>query len=529
MSVDIPIFKSWVPDWLAKAVLFIIVLPNLVIFFLPLANVNAGAGYYGCEPNDMQFAVVLFYVGYTSFYSLERRFFNYMATKEYFFIITFLQLLIAYTCYATNNLAIYFICRFLQGVAFTATVNISMNLIFNRLKSERAREVGFSLFFGLLICMIPIINFITADLIDSFNYNILYKCALFAYAPSLVLLGLVMNNVRLNVKFPLYQLDWAGFVYYAVFLGLFGYICVYGQEYYWLEDNRILFSSIASALFLAIGILRIIKQKRPYFDLAVFKYRNFKLGAIILLVFYICRFAAGLTPAYFVSVLGLDPIHLSYINLYNVLGIAAGVIFSCGLVLQHRPIRFILMSGFVLLLIYHAWMFFLFDTQANESEFVIPLIIQGLGAGMLMAPTIIFAISAVPAKLGASASGFCLLMRCLGFLLSTALINFFELFAKGKHYNTFQDQLTRVNPVARQVIARQVQGFMHKGFKAGEAVKLSNRLLVKSINTQGQIRFAMDYYQWISLMLILTIILIALFPYINKTILNLKSDQSVPF
>jgi DHA2 family multidrug resistance protein len=529
MSVPIPIFKSWVPDWLAKAVLFIIVLPNLVIFFLPLANVNAGAGYYGCEPNDMQFAVVLFYVGYTSFYSLERRFFNYMATKEYYFIITFLQLLIAYTCYATNSLAIYFICRFLQGVVFTATVNISMALIFNRLRSERAREVGFSLFFGLLICMIPIINFITADLIDSFNYNILYKCALFSYAPSLVLLGLIMNNVRLNVKFPLYQLDWAGFVYYAVFLGLFGYVCVYGQEYYWLDDKRILFSAIASVLLLGIGIVRIRYQKRPYFDFAVFKYRSFTLGAIILLVFYICRFAANLTSNYFVGVLGLDPMHLSYINLYNISGIAAGVVFSCVLVLQRRPTRLILMSGFVLLLIYHTWMFFLFDTQANESAFIIPLIIQGLGAGMLMAPTIIFAISAVPAKLGASASGFCLLMRCLGFLLSTALINFFELFSKGKHYNTFQEQLTKLNPVAQQLISKQVHGFLHKGLKTGEAVKLSNRLLVKSINTQGQMRFAMDYYQWISLMLVFTIVLIALFPYINKTILNLNAKGSVPF
>ncbi|MCQ6958364.1 MFS transporter [Mucilaginibacter aquariorum] len=529
MSKVIPIFRSWVPDWLIKVVLFIVLLPSLVLFFLPLSNINAAAGYYGCEPYDIQFAVVLFYVGYTSFFSLERRFFQYLATKEYFFIITFIQLLTSYICYVSQSLAFLFICRFLQGMAFTCTVNISLALIFSRLRTERAREVGYSIFFGLLICMIPFDNFITAELIDSFNFNTLYKAAIFSYAPSLVLLGIVMNNVRLNVKFPLYQLDWASFVLYAAFLGTIGYACVYGQEYYWLEDKRIVFSLSVGAGLLSLCLLRQWRLKRPYFELGAFRYRNFVLGAIVLFIFYICRFASGLTSTYFVTVLGLDPIHLSYINLYNISGIIVGVIFSCVLVLQHRPTRLILISGFLLLFIYHNWMFFLFNTQANESEFIIPLVIQGLGAGMLMTPTIVFAISAVPFRLGATAAGVCLFVRCLGFMVSIALINFFELFSKSKHYNTFQEQLSRINPVAGQTIMKHTKALLSKGIPAGQASKIADRLVVRSINTQGQIRFAMDYYQGISLLLFFTIILIALFPYINKTILNLRADQPAPF
>lgn len=529
MSKIIPIFKSWVPGWLIKIVLLIVLLPSLVLFFLPLANINAAAGYYGCEPYDIQFAVVLFYAGYTSFFPLERRFFSYLATKEYFFIITFVQLATSYVCYVSQNLTLLFICRFIQGMAFTCTVNISLTLIFSRLKTDRAREVGYSIFFGLLICMIPFDNLITAQLIDSFNYNTLYKCALFSYAPSLVLLGVVMNNVRLDVKFPLYQLDWASFVLYAAFLGAIGYACVYGQEYYWLEEKRIFFSLASAAGLSAIFLARQWRYKRPYFELGIFQYRNFVLGAIILFIFYICRFASGLTSTYFVTVLGLDPIHLSYINLYNISGIVAGVVFSCVLVLQHRPVRLILISGFLLLFVYHSWMFFLFDTQANESEFIAPLVIQGLGAGMLMTPTIVFAISAVPYRLGATAAGVCLFVRCLGFMVSIALINFFELFSKSKHYNTFQDQLSDTNPVAGQTIRKQAHALVGKGVNAEHAIKLTDRLLVRSVNSQEQIRFSMDYYQWISLLLFFTITLIALFPYINKTVLNLRADQPAPF
>ena len=49
-------------------------LPGIAIFFLPLTNIEAARGYYGCETGDIQFSVILFYAGYVGFYSLERRF-----------------------------------------------------------------------------------------------------------------------------------------------------------------------------------------------------------------------------------------------------------------------------------------------------------------------------------------------------------------------------------------------------------------------------------------------------------------------
>ena len=98
------IFRRWAPDWLIFVTLFSIIMPSMVVFFLPMANVSAAAGYYGCEPADIQFAVILFYAGYAGFYSLERRFFSYLAAKEYFVIFTFLQLATTVACYFISDL-----------------------------------------------------------------------------------------------------------------------------------------------------------------------------------------------------------------------------------------------------------------------------------------------------------------------------------------------------------------------------------------------------------------------------------------
>ncbi|NIG57474.1 beta-carotene 15,15'-monooxygenase [Chitinophaga sp. Cy-1792] len=528
MDNGIPIFRQWAPEWLIRATLFLLILPSIVLFFLPMTNINAAAGFYGSEPADIQFSVALFYAGYVGFYTLERRFFVFMAAKEYFILFTFLQILSCFICYHVHELYIFFPVRFMQGMLFACTVNLSLSLMFTRLRSERAREVSFSVFFGFLICAMPFNNFVTADLIDSANFNVVYKAATFAYGPCLCLFLLMMNNVRLNVRFPLYNLDWQSFALYSVMLVLFGYIMIYGQEYYWLEDGRIRNSVIA---IVVLGIIYIIRQKklrRPYLHLQVFKYRNFRVGILVLFIMYICRFASGITNAFYTTVLHFDPMHLSYINLLNMAGLVVGVIIACCMILQRMHIRTIWIPGFLLLLGFHVSMYFLFDVQADEWNYFIPLFAQGLGVGMIMVPTIVYAISSVPVAIGGSAASVGLLTRYLGFCVSIGLINFFELFGKSRHYNAFQDHLTKVDPMVRATLHAQAQHLHAKGMAAGRAAKAADKLLVKAMNEQGQIRFAMDYYELMSCLIILTLLLIALFPYLNRTAIYLRSRRLSP-
>lgn len=528
MTNGIPIFRQWAPEWLVKIILFLVILPSIVLFFLPLANVNAAAGYYGSEPADIQFAVALFYAGYVGFYSLERRFFTYLAAREYFILITFLQMLGTLVCYLTHEVYILFPIRFMQGMLFSSTVNLSLALMFTRLRSERAREVSFSVFFGLLLCAIPFNNFVTADLIDAHNFNIVYKAALFSFLPCLALLMLTMNNVRLNVRFPLYKLDWQSFAIYSIVLCLAGYIMIYGQEYYWLDDMRIRYSVIGIAGLGAIYMLRQKAMKHPYIDLRIFRFRNFKIGLVVLFVMYICRFASGVSNNFFATVYRFDPMHVSYINLLNLAGLVTGVIIACCMILQKKRIRYTWLPGFLLLLAFHVMMFFLFDIQGDEHNYFVPLFIQGLGVGLIMVPTIIYSISSVPVALAPSASAICLAIRYLGFCVSIGIINYIELWGKSRHYNAFQDHLTLVDPMVRLNLEKQSAYLVAKGMAPEQAAKASYKLLVGRINGQGQLRYGMDYYELMAWVIVGTLLLIALFPYLNRTVVYLRSRRLSP-
>ncbi|WP_205686395.1 MFS transporter [Chitinophaga parva] len=517
-----PVFRHWVPEWMIRVILFLVVLPSLVLFFLPLANIPAAAGYYGCEPSDIQYAVALFYAGYTGFYLLERRFFSFFASKEYFILFTSLQALTAFAAWRTDSLYVFFPLRLLQGMLFSAMVNLSLTLMFTHLRTERAREVSFSIFFGLLLCTVPFNNLVTADLVDSFDFNILYKCAAFSYLPSLFLILLTMNNVHLHVKFPLYNLDWQSFLLYTTILCLAGFVLIYGQEYYWLEDKRIAGSVIAIVLLGFVYAVRQRRMRRPYMRLSVFRSRNFNVAILLLFIMYICRFASGVTNTFFASVLKFDPMHVSYINVFNIAGLIVGVFVACLLILQRYPIRFIWLTGFMALLVFHGVMYFLFDTQADEDHFFIPLFVQGLGVGMIMVPTIVFSISSVPVVEATSAAAVCLAVRFLGFCAAISAINYFELLGKGRHYNAFQDHLTKLDPEVRHTLALQTQQLVHKGIPASQAGRLANRLLVNALGGQNQLRFAMDYYEMMFILLAGTLLLILCFPFLSRTVVYLK-------
>jgi len=525
MSNTIPVFKTWVPEWLVRFALLIVVLPGVVLFALSVSNVNAAAGYYGVSPNDVQYSLIILYGAMASFVVLEGRFFKNIASKEYMLVGVMLLIGTCYLCYITHSFLLLLAMRYIQGLLTCGTISITLTLMFSKLHSERSKEIGYSVVYCVLLCVIPLTTLITATIIDAFDYNVIYKCAIYSYVPGAVLLFIIMNNVRLNKRLPLYRLDWASFAIYSTGLCLIGYVLVYGQQYNWLDDPRIWVRVIAVILLLILFIIRQLNLKKPYIYLEAFRNPKFVLGAILLFVFYIIRGSFGITTSFIGGVLGLDPIHVGYLLLYNIAGIILSVIIASRMLLLKRATRLIFITGFIILLIFHVWMSVIFTTQADAVDLIIPLVLQGMGAGMLMVPIILFLVSAAPAHLGNTGSAVGIFVRFSGFGSSIALINFFQLYGQQNHYNRLQEQLSPLNPAAVQRLATYQQALISRGTAPDQAIKIANGLLTKGITVQSQLKFSVDYYHWISWLILGTILLIALFPSVGQVDISVKNNQ----
>jgi len=523
-----PVIKPWVPAWLIKVTIFMVIIPSMCLFGLSSANSNAAAGFYGFEPNDVQYSMAVFYAAVTSFFALERRFFDYVAVKEYLLLGAIVQIAASYICYVTHTLPVLLVFRFVQGMANCSISSICITLIFRQLHGERAREIGYSVFFGMLLCVSQLTMMTTSPLLETFDFNVLYKGVMFLLIPGTILLYFLLRDGRLSNKSHLYNLDWQSFVIYATLLLLIGYILIYGQQYYWFEDQRLTWSLVGVVVCLLLHVARQHHLKRPYLSLDVFTYRNFQVGAVLIFAFYILRGTLNVTNNYFAFALGMDPTHIAYMLAANSAGIICMAFVTSRMIVVQKPMRFILMGGFGLMLIFHIWMRLLFTIQANEWTYLLPLFIHGAGAGMLMAPIILYMVSAVPAQLGGVASATGVFFRYLGSCCSIALINYFALLKQTIHFDRFQQHLSEVDPITVQNLSTLKRGFIAKGIAPEQATKMATAMINRTVRVQSQLRFSMDYYEMLSWCILVIILLIAVYPYLNRTIVNVKSNQPAP-
>jgi DHA2 family multidrug resistance protein len=335
-----------------------------------------------------------------------------------------------------------------------------------------------------------------------------------------------MNNVRFNRKLPLYQLDWPSFLIFTSCFALGGYLAVYGQQYDWFDDRRVVLASILMFVFVLCFIVRQLSAKRPYINLKVFKIRNFLIGILLLFVLYLARGAFGVTTSFMGNVLGLDPIHIGYMMVYNVSAIVVAVIISSRMVLAKKPLRLVFFYGFSLLMAFHIYMCFIFTTQVDSVSLILPVVLQGLGVGMVMAPIILFVVSSSPAKYGSTGSAIGIMVRFSGFCSSIAVTNYFQVYSQNNHLNRFQEKLSALDPQALERLGVLRQSMLSKGVSPEAALKIANSLLAKNLATQAQARYALDYYHLIIWMLFGVLLAIILLPSINRTVIHLRSKQA---
>ena len=525
MTNALPIFKTRVPEWLVITSIFSVLLSSVLLFALSTADGTAAAGYYGAEPSDVQFSLLMFYAAVASFAVVERRFFARVVTKDYLLICVILEIVIAYWCYHTRDMWLIFALRFLQGIVNCGITSISLNLLFSRLKSEHAKETGYTIFYGMILTVSPVTALFSVPIVENFEYNVVYKAIIFCFLPSAILLFCVLNRVHVLRKMPLYRIDWMSFVLFSTMLVLIAYVLVYGQERDWLDDSGIVYSIFAIIILGVTSILRQKTLKRPAVDLSVFKSRNFSIGIVFLVILYIIRGAFSLTSSYFINVLGMDSLHANEIMLFNIAGVVLGSIIAIRFLTRQKHLRILWMSGFTLLCAFFLWMCLLFASEAGTNNFYIPLFLQGVGGGMVMSPIVMFIMSSVPDHRSQSASSVGVFIRFSTFSLSLAFINFYQIYFKGEHNNELRGNLSLLDFNLSERLKMYQSALIGRGMPKDEAGKAAVGLLNKAVQKQTFLEFCVSYYEWIAVLCVVAIILIALQPVISRTVINLRNKQ----
>jgi len=521
----IPVFKSWVSEWMARSVIFAILMACLFGFALYGSPV-AAMGYYGIQPPDVQFGMVVLYGSTVAFLSLDVRMVKYFPTRKYLLTAFALNAVCSVVCFNFREYALFMVCQFLQGITCALMSGIVLQLIFPRLHALRARVIAYSLLYGSIQIAAPLYSIYTSLVLHFFDFNWLF----YGYTILLIILSIVVlitmnGKARFTKRMPLYQLDWIGYLLYVSFILIMGYIFVYGRQLGWLDSPLIPLLTLGSLIILSLFIIRALKLKRPLINLQIFKVKNFVIGLLLLFTFYIFKGSTGMAYGYLEGILGNDPLSTIPIWTAVIAGTVLSMFVTSRFVLMGFNLVKIIMVGFVMMALYYIDMILFVSVQGETIDFIIPMFLYGVATGVLFVPIVSFTNSSAPPAIAVNASLVGILARFIGFTVSLAFSNELQLFAKSAVREKVRETITEINPHLPGVLLDIQNEYATTGNDLYTSKALSTSYLNKMVGRQVLARATRDYYNLMLIGVILVIVILIIFPQVKKLTFKLKKDH----
>jgi DHA2 family multidrug resistance protein len=484
--------------------------------------------YYGVEPEDISMSLMVMYAGIISFLPIQFRLLRYFTMRKYLITTLVLGILINIGSFAIHDIVIFIVLRFFQGIVVGTMVGSMLIVIFSIQPGEKGSLVGSSILFVIILTTAAIIGILSSWVTVSMNWNFTYYGLISLQILALLICYLIFQPKRQQRPYPLYQIDWAGGLFFANFSISLAYVMIYGPKQYWFSSPSILKISIFCFVMLVFFIYRQATLKRPLIDLRAFKYGKFILGLFLLILFYGIKDTINLIYGYAGGILGWSSADVVELGLYNSAGVIIAIWFSVKMILKNKlNVPKLILAGFSLMVFYNLWMYWSLTPNLSFVDLALPVFIQGLASGFIFLPVMIFTMSAVPKFTGFTAIIICAYARFIATLNSISGFYTLQLNYNNEYREGFLGHLTVEDPNFIQSSLNNQNLFLSKGYTIDQANVLSNIMINKAAGIQGQLLTNRTIFMIGSLLLCFAMLLFVGF-IIGSKIRTLRNQKSNP-
>lgn len=516
-------FKPWISklEWGIRIGLFLVLLSALVQFGMFALSQNYMVSYFGAQPEDISFALLLTYAGIISILPVQFRFLRYFETKAYLLTNIIIGITLNLLCLNCNDLIFFYILRFLQGIIVGNTAACVLTLIFTRLRTERMQAIGSAVFYGTILGNTVAIGLVSAIVVNATDWRHSYLVLVMFQLLILVIILLMLRGSNGTRKYPLYQMDWQGAIIFAVAAISLAYTTIYGSKYYWFSDQRICRASMVFVFSISLFIYRQLSLKRPLIHLSILTRSNVLIGLSLLAIYYGGKDTINLLYGYAGNILKWDPFQVMLLGCCNVVAMVFSLTCSTRLMLARRhSARMYMLAGFLVMGIYNLWVYFIISPDLSFANLALPVCLQGIASGLLFVPLIIFILSSAPSKTGTTGIVIAAYARFTSSL--NAVAGFYNL---QLYYNQYFklgiiSHLVPENFKLIDQVNQYKQLYINRGFSPDLATSLASSALAQSIGIQSQLLTYRAIFMIIAMVMITCMALVLLIPVLNKTYLH---------
>ncbi|MEJ0032459.1 MAG: MFS transporter [Bacteroidota bacterium] len=242
-----------------------------------------------------------------------------------------------------------------------------------------------------------------------------------------------------------------------------------GEKEDWFETQYIVVLTVAAVVGIIAFIWRELAASHPVVDLRIMKDRSFAVGSLFNFILGFGLFASVfIIPVFAQNILGFTATETGYLLMPG--SIVTGIMMPLVAVMMKKRMPPVILSGIGFLIFF--W--FTFDLshlnlQVGSDAFFWPLIIRGIGLGLIFIPLTTLSLSGLQGRDIPQGTALANMIRQLGGSFGTAIMTTYISTRTRFHVDTLKDYITPNDPTVQQRLESFKQLFVSRGYSVYEA------------------------------------------------------------
>jgi DHA2 family multidrug resistance protein len=380
-------------------------------------------------------------------------------------------------CGMAATLAQMVLFRFLQGVFGAALVPLSQSIMLQVFPGEQRGKAMAIWAMGVMVA--PIMGpTLGGWLTEVISWRWTFYINLPVGIVSFILALRYVHDTPTRER----RMDWLGFASLALGIGALQLVLDRGNQDDWFSSQTLIFAAIAAVISFIFFIAYTLTGKHhPLFDLRIFKDRNFMVASLIMTTIGV-GFFGGMV--------------LQSLYLQNFLGYPT---FEAGLYMAPRGVASFLVMMFVgkfsgkipprnfiligiICSIAGNYLMTLFTGDITANDLIFPMVLQGMGMGLVFVPISTLAFTTLPKATAAEAAGIYSLIRAVGSALGISILATYFSRSTQQSWSLLRGEITPYSNTLHAYLAP-----LHLGTQDPQGIALAARAVLHQAQNIGYI------------------------------------------
>jgi len=481
---------------------------DVTIVNVALTNMR---GSLGATLNDVAWVITAYAIANVIVIPMTSWLSQQFGRRNYFVVSIIIFTVASFLCGNADNIWELIIFRFIQGLGGGALLVTAQTIItesYPIAKRGMAQAI-----YGMGVIVGPTLGPpLGGYLVDNFSWPYIFYINIPLGIIATILAFTFVRSPKYGEKLKSNQVDWLGIFLLTAFIGSLQYVLEHGQQDDWFNNNTITGLSVISVFGLLFFIWRELTYKYPIVNLSVLKDQNLRIGTIMCFILGFGLYGSTLIiPIYTQSILGWTATDAGLLLIPGSITTAFMMPIIGKLIQRGVPQAYMVSLGFFVFFLFTLLMYHRMTPNTGTEHLYWPLILRGIGLGLLFVPITTLSLSTLKGKNIGEGAAFTGMMRQLGGSFGIAIITTGITRFSQKHRVDLLSHLDTTKFEVQQRIALLQKGFMSKGYSANESLKKAYQVIDYSVLKQSTVLSYMDIFLYLGIMFLCCIPIMFLF------------------